>query len=118
MFTLNFNLRGVTDLTSIEERMDKMALNLSDLQREVAENGEVIASASALIASLAQEIRENAGNQAALNELANRLDQNSRGLAEAVALNTDSDDEVETTEPTPIVGEPTDNVASDTTNGS
>lgn len=111
MFTFNINLPGASNLASLEEGMKTMALNLSDLQREVAENGEVIASASALIASLAQEIRDNAGNQTALNELANRLDQNSQGLAEAVALNTDSDDEVESTEPTPIVGE-------DTTNGS
>lgn len=85
-----------------------MALNLADLQREVEENSEVIASASTLIASLAQEIRANAGNQTALNELANRLDQNSNALGEAIAANTEADDEV-AAEVTPAVDEDTGN---------
>lgn len=65
----------------------------TELQRltdEVAQTTTVIDSAVALIGGLAQQIRDNATNPAALNALADSLDTKSNELAAAVTANTPS----------------------------
>ena len=58
------------------------------LTSEVAELRTVNESAVALIAGLAQEIRDNIGNEDALNALADEIDASTNSLAAAVAENT------------------------------
>ncbi len=65
-----------------------MADGLDNVTREVSEIGDVVDSAVALINGLAGEIRDAAGDEDALNELANRLDSKASELAAAVAANT------------------------------
>lgn len=64
-------------------------MDLSALQASVAAQSTVIASAETLLSTLAQEIRDAAGDPAAIAALADTIDQNSAGLAEAVKNNTD-----------------------------
>jgi ABC-type transporter Mla subunit MlaD len=78
----------LSQLHTLIEGIDKMSLDLSKLQTEVSENTSVMQSAMTLLDNLASEIRANAGNQTALNELADNLDANSNALADAVARNT------------------------------
>lgn len=91
-YALDFLIEGVYD----------MALNLENLQREVVEMESVVDSAMTLMTELAAEVRANVTDQTALNELADRLDRNAQALAESVAANTDSEDELPEEEPTPI----------------
>lgn len=65
-----------------------MALDLSAVEREVSENTDAVASASALLTTLAQEVRNTAGDPAAVAALADRLDQNNQALSAAVTANT------------------------------
>ena len=58
------------------------------LTSEVAELRTVADSAVLLIASLANDIRENIGNEDALNALADEIDASTNSLAAAVAENT------------------------------
>lgn len=75
-------------LIVILERTKTMALDFFRLEAEIAENNDAIASAVALIQAVAQEIRDNAANQAKVAELADRLDAQSKVLADAVVANT------------------------------
>jgi predicted nucleic acid-binding Zn-ribbon protein len=78
--------------------INTMSAALDKIATEIAQNNEVIDSAMTLIESLAEEIRANITDQAALNALADQLDANSEKLADAVAANTPAEVLVE--EPT------------------
>ncbi len=65
-----------------------MSAELDRLTTEVAETRNVVDSAILLIKSLADQIRDNADDPAALNALADTLDAQQADLAEAVAANT------------------------------
>lgn len=67
---------------------EAMALDLSALETEVSENSSVIDSAVTLLGSLAQEIRDAAGDPARITAIADALDANSGRLGEAVEANT------------------------------
>lgn len=82
------------------ERLASMALDLSRLSAEIAENNDAISSAVTLLNQIAQELRDAAGNQAAVNALADQLDTQSNNLAAAVVANTPS-----APEPTPAPSE-------------
>lgn len=58
------------------------------LIREVQESRAATESIVALVAGLAQEIRDNIDDEDALNELADSLDADQAKIAEAVAANT------------------------------
>lgn len=64
--------------------LKNMAQGLGRLQAEVAEMGTVVESAEATIRGLAQEVRDNIGNEAALNALADELDTRAQTLARAI----------------------------------
>lgn len=82
-------LRAVlAKLTIIDTKGSAIMLDLTALTAEVADNGDVIASASTLLSSLSQQIRDMAGDPAAIAALADQLDANSAALADAVAANT------------------------------
>ena len=66
---------------------------LDNLKREVQENREVLQSAVTLIQGLSQRIRDNVGNEAELQALADELDTQSNTLAAAVVENTPADPE-------------------------
>lgn len=94
--------------------------DLSALTREVQENGEVAASAVALINGLAQQIRDAAGDQAALDALAADLDAQAGPLADAVAANTPGAPTAGgdgTTVPVPDTGGVVDPMTTDPTTG-
>lgn len=63
-------------------------MDLSRLQASVAAQTDVITSAETLLTSLAQAIRDSAGDPAALAALADTVDANSSSLAASVAENT------------------------------
>ena len=65
-------------------RMNRMSEALDRLTTEVSETNTVIDSALTLIANLAQQIRDAAGNPEALNGLADQLDAKANALAAAV----------------------------------
>jgi HD superfamily phosphodiesterase len=60
---------------------------------ELEENTSVVSSAVALLNSLAQEIRDNAEDEDAINAIADRLDANTNALAQAVAANTPAEED-------------------------
>lgn len=70
--------------------VEAMALDLSAVEREVSENTDAVDSASTLMGALAQELRDAAGDPAAVQALADRLDANTAKLAAAVVANTPS----------------------------
>lgn len=84
-----------------------MATAIENLQSVVAEQTTVIASAAALLGTLAEEIRQNAGDEAALNDLADRIDANTDSLAAAVEANTVPANEQPETPTDPTVDEGT-----------
>ncbi len=69
-----------------------MSAELDRVTAEVAENTEVVDSAVLLLDKLAQLIRDNAGSPAALNKLADDLDNSGNKLAAAVAANTPAEE--------------------------
>lgn len=71
----------------IKERLSKMAGELARVQQEVTEISGSVDSAVALLQKLAQLIRDNAGDPAALNKIADDLDAKGTQLAEAVVAN-------------------------------
>ena len=77
--------------TSIKKRIVAMSAEFDRLSAEVAENTSVVASAKAMIAGLAQQIRDSKDDPAALGKLADQLDASSTDLASAVAANTPAD---------------------------
>lgn len=68
--------------------MKDMSDALNRLTAEVAEQKTVIDSAVTLLGSLAQQIRDNVGDEDALNSLADSLDTQTNQLAAAVSANT------------------------------
>ena len=75
-------------------------LNLDALRQEIAENNSAVESAVTLIATLVDELRAAAGNQAEIDAIVNALDAQTAVLAAAVAANTPA------AEPAPVVEEP------------
>lgn len=71
----------------IERRIKRMANELERVQTEVTEISGTVDSAVALLEKLAQLIRDNAGNPAALNKIADDLDAKGNALAAAVVAN-------------------------------
>lgn len=66
----------------------EMSVEFDDLKREVEESRTVTESAAALIQGLADEIRANKDDPAALEELAKALDAQTQSLASSVSANT------------------------------
>jgi ABC-type transporter Mla subunit MlaD len=75
-------------LDRILERMGTVTPQLERLTREVAETKNVTESVVTLIGGLAQQIRDNANDAAALTALADELDANEQRLTGAVTENT------------------------------
>ena len=73
---------------AVNQLEDTVALDMSRLESEVSENTDVVSGAAALLATLAQEVRDTAGDPAAVAALADKLDANNQALAAAVAANT------------------------------
>lgn len=67
---------------------EEMALDLSTLTADVAANTDAVASAVTLLDTLAQELRDAAGDPAAVAALADSISANTAALASAVAANT------------------------------
>jgi hypothetical protein len=68
--------------------LDKMAIDLTALQAQVAQVETVEASAVALITSIVNELHANSNDPAAVQALADRLKAATDPLAAAVAANT------------------------------
>lgn len=75
-------------LLLINQKLDKMATTLADLQSEVTAEDTVIDSAVTLIQGLAAQVAALAPNQAAIDALAADIKAKSDGLAAAVAAGT------------------------------
>lgn len=75
-------------LRSIDQRTVAMATDLTRITTEVTEMSDAVDGAVALLNELAQIIRDNATDPAALNALADQLDSKGTALAEAIAANT------------------------------
>jgi hypothetical protein len=76
--------------SQLQSKGDAIMADLSALQTEVEQNGEVAASAVALLNGLAQQLRDAAASNdpAAIQALADQLDANTQNLADAVSANT------------------------------
>jgi hypothetical protein len=77
--------------TSVEQGVH-MAGELQRLTQEVAETKTVMQSAAVLLGTLAQRIRDLATDPAALNQLADELDQEQSALGAAIVANTPADE--------------------------
>lgn len=75
-------------LRRVEQAEEHQMADLTALATEVEENGDAIDSAVSLLGTLAQEIRDNATDPAALAALADELDAQTNALAAAVVANT------------------------------
>ena len=75
-------------LDSITRRAKAMSLVLDNLKAQVARNTSLEQSAIALIQGLAQQIRDAAGDPAALAELATNLETSATSLSDAIVANT------------------------------
>lgn len=71
-------------LHMIDERIRKMSAEFDRLTKEVGETKDAADKAVALIQSLAQQIRDNVGDPAALTALADSLDASQKEINEAV----------------------------------
>lgn len=74
-------------LHKLLRKVGKMANELERVQTEVTEISGTVDSAVALLEKLAQLIRDNSGNPAALNKIADDLDAKGNALAAAVIAN-------------------------------
>jgi signal transduction protein with GAF and PtsI domain len=83
--------KAVTGVETLQRSVITMSKELDDLRERVAHSIEVEQSAVALIQGLAQQIRDNAQDPIALEELASQLDSSSGSLAAAVTANTPAD---------------------------
>lgn len=79
-------------------------MNLDNVRREVAETRTVWGSVKALLSSLADRLRNSAGNPAEVEAIAADLDTMQTEMAAAVVANTVAADEP-TGEPAPTGGE-------------
>lgn len=93
-------------IAQLVEGLAAMALDLSSLQSEVAENRSVVDSAIALLSTLADEIRAAAADPAAVQSLADELSAQTDTLAAAVAANTPGAGGAEEPAPEPTPVEP------------
>jgi uncharacterized coiled-coil protein SlyX len=84
---LDVYFHNVPDGTLVE-RIEEMSEALDRLTAEVAETHDAVDSAVALIAGLAQQIRDLSTDPAALNALADELDAQQAEIAAAVSENT------------------------------
>ncbi len=75
-------------LQPIIRELKKMSAELDRLTSEVAQSRAATDSVLVLVAGLAQQIRDNATDPAALNALADSLDQQQADIAAAVTDNT------------------------------
>ncbi len=75
-------------LQPIIRELRKMSAELDRLTTEVTESRTAVDSVLALVAGLAQQIRDNATDPAALTALADQLDQQQADIAAAVTANT------------------------------
>lgn len=77
-------------LTTVTEQGEHQMADLAALQAEVEQNGEVGASAIALLNGLSQQLRDAvaANDPAAISALADQLDAQTQSLADAVSANT------------------------------
>lgn len=73
-------------------KVDGMAQELADLQREVAEQSEVIGSAITLLNGLSERIMALRGDPRALRELASELNSQQEALAAAITANTPAEE--------------------------
>lgn len=90
----------------LEKGFNEMANELLNLEAEVTETNEVMASAIVLIEGLAAKLDEAGTDPVKLAALKDSLDANSTALAAAVAANTIAEDEVEVIEDEVIEEEP------------
>lgn len=72
----------------IKKELKKMARHMEALTAAVRKNTDATASATAMIHGLAQQIRDAAGDPAAIEALANEIDAAADQLSEAVLANT------------------------------
>lgn len=72
----------------LARKVQQMTTALDRLRSDVAALATVNGSVLTLITSLAQQIRDNTGNDEALNALADDIENQAAGLAAAVAANT------------------------------
>lgn len=85
-------LRSLLTLqTQLHQGQTDMTAELTRLTAEVAQTRSAIDSAVTLIAGLAQQIRDNATDPAALSALADSLDAGQADIAAAVTANTPAD---------------------------
>jgi hypothetical protein len=70
-----------------------MALNFERLESEVAELDTVVQGVVVLLNQVAAEIRDNAANQAKIEDIASKLDANAGAMAAATAANTPAEGE-------------------------
>ncbi len=78
-------------LGRLEKRIEKMATDLTRITSEVTEMSDAVDAGVALLTDLAQRIRDNSTDPAALEELADKLDASGNKLAEAIVANTPDD---------------------------
>jgi hypothetical protein len=76
------------EIRQIWIRIVRMALNFQRLETEVSEMSTVIDGVVLLLTSLASEIRDNAANQAKIEEIATNLDTKANALAAAAVVGT------------------------------
>lgn len=100
-------------------KVNDMSAALARLQAELAENTSVTASVLALITGLSDQLRAAAGDEAAINAIADGLDENSAKLAAAVASNTEAEaaEEIPATDLEPIEEAPADETGGGDTTG-
>jgi hypothetical protein len=75
-------------LHRLRKEIRNMALDLTQLTADVSADTDAVNSATTLLNTLAQEIRDNQNNPAALDALATQLETNTANLAAAVTANT------------------------------
>jgi hypothetical protein len=80
-----------TGVITLQRSIQTMTNVVESIRAKVAHNIEVTQSALVLIQSLSEQIRANATDPAALEDLASQLDASSDALAAAVAANTPAD---------------------------
>lgn len=78
-------------LHALIEGIQKMSAELDRISAEVTEMSDAVDSAVTLLGRLADLIRNNAGDPAALKKIADDLDSSGTKLAEAVVANTPAD---------------------------
>lgn len=83
---INVNLNDMSD--ELLKELRKMSAAMDRVKTEVSELKTVNAGVIALVSGLAQQIRDNATDEAALTAIADELDAESTALAAAVAVNT------------------------------